>query len=784
LAFAILLTAFTIPSPTAAAVIHTMEYAQLSFIPLDGGEPTLNSTMGELKLALDAGPDTEYLNIRAAIPGLTIEPYWIVRNLLLHDDTVGAPYEEYALRFPLDVLGVESGMLVGSIMYGFTVAITPLLDDDYQMWAAGVPLNESAPMMHGESAIGRAGVTFDPDVFDPSVALPDSAYTPFADLSDSTIAGILGCLVGNVELDSTTTVTDKNGCVPAACANSLDWLRGSDDSIEFPGTLRDTYNKLSQLMNRNSPEGVWPEDMMQAKLDFIEAYNLPIEVKYQNRFPRRSPVSSTSGESSAVDKGAASTFPTAAWLKNEVKDHEDVEANVSYCYMYRDTLRFDGAHCVVVTGAGRSASGDWVFIKHDNDQRSATPAELKQVPSGIVTGSNGEMFWPGLGYWKTMPDNTKAFVWPRVDSVISESPKEDVTGPPGEEALPGYCTWFARTIPPNGALELDFPEAGAGRCYNTTLGRLDRTTTPPTIVVELQWNLNKGKTRTWRNDQNYPVTVFVHNDDHSPDGMDVGVHVAQVVTGTIDPGNPFDYAGFSLGGADGSAGEFSPVLLPAFVSTGPIMPGFSLADVPGRLAELGATSHLQLLRDIPVPNIYWGEMGLVVDVLAVDQAGDIHVDCPSTGLIDVLHVTAPGRYELTLGDAMGAPMFEVNLIAQNGLDIILDSLGVPSLVPAQDTAVDDGATPPRLTLAAWPNPFNPSVTLTFGLPAAGGTELAVFDLRGRRVRTLLRAELSADEHAVTWDGRDDAGHAVPAGSYLCRLTSGGERREERVTLVK
>jgi len=780
----LLLATLTIPASAPAATVHFLQFRQLSVDHLDGTPVTPFTPLGEVFLGYTAGPQTEYLNLQAVLPGYPAGPQWLVRNLLLHDDTVGSPYEELAVRFPLEAFGVEGGEPVSAIEYGYSVTAQPLLDADYADWAAATPTIVPAAMSPAWTAVGRAGTQYAGPLLDPLGSVPDSFFDVFDVLTDSTIARIIGCIMDNVELDSTTVLTDKNGCVPAGCANSLDWLRRTDPNINFPGTLRETYNKLSQMMNRNAPQGVWPEAMMQAKLDFIEAYNLPIEVKYQNRFPRSANVTSTSGESAATSHGSGSP-PTQAWLEGELADGEDVEANVNFVYIENGVAKYDGGHCVVVTGAGRTAGAGWVFIKHDSDQRSGNPGGLVQVPSGvIVDADDGEMWWPGLGYYKTLPSGAKVFVWPRVDSVISESYKSSVTGPPGSESSPGYCSWFARTIPPNGALQLDYPDEGEGRCYNTTLVRLDRTTTPPTYVIELQWNLNKGKTRTWRNDHPYPVTVYVHNDDHSPDGMDVGVHVAPVVTGAVDPGNPLVFAGFSLGGADGSRSEFAPAELGTIVDAGPIGPGFPLSSVPGHLAEFGGTRHLRLFLDGAAPNIYWDDMGLVVDVLTVLSPGTIIVDCPSTGFQGQIVVTAPGRYELVLGAAAGLPQFEVHLLAQNGLDIYLDALGVPSRVPAQETAVGDDLPPWRPTLTAWPNPFNPSVTLSFSLPQQGAVDLAVFDLRGRLVRTLLRADLAADTHAVTWDGTDDERRDVPAGAYLCRLSVGGETCEELVTLVK
>ncbi|HOX24805.1 MAG TPA: carboxypeptidase regulatory-like domain-containing protein [Candidatus Krumholzibacteria bacterium] len=88
-------------------------------------------------------------------------------------------------------------------------------------------------------------------------------------------------------------------------------------------------------------------------------------------------------------------------------------------------------------------------------------------------------------------------------------------------------------------------------------------------------------------------------------------------------------------------------------------------------------------------------------------------------------------------------------------------------------------------LATWPNPFNPRLNLTWALPAAGRLDLAVFDLRGRLVRELLRDATVADRGQVAWDGTDRTGRAVPSGVYLVRATvADGRELVRRVTLAR
>ena len=83
-----------------------------------------------------------------------------------------------------------------------------------------------------------------------------------------------------------------------------------------------------------------------------------------------------------------------------------------------------------------------------------------------------------------------------------------------------------------------------------------------------------------------------------------------------------------------------------------------------------------------------------------------------------------------------------------------------------------------------PNPGPLHTTLRFTLPAAGRAILRVYDLGGRRVRTLVEASLEAGPHAVEWNGRDDSGSRVASGPYFVELAFGGRAAAEKVTIVR
>jgi len=73
----------------------------------------------------------------------------------------------------------------------------------------------------------------------------------------------------------------------------------------------------------------------------------------------------------------------------------------------------------------------------------------------------------------------------------------------------------------------------------------------------------------------------------------------------------------------------------------------------------------------------------------------------------------------------------------------------------------------------YPNPFNPRTRLRFELPEAAVVRIAVFDILGREVRTLISAERPAGIFFLDWDARDDNGQTVSSGTYLARMEASG-----------
>ncbi|MHB9027920.1 MAG: Omp28-related outer membrane protein [Candidatus Latescibacterota bacterium] len=121
----------------------------------------------------------------------------------------------------------------------------------------------------------------------------------------------------------------------------------------------------------------------------------------------------------------------------------------------------------------------------------------------------------------------------------------------------------------------------------------------------------------------------------------------------------------------------------------------------------------------------------------------------------------------------------------NNIGPVQQAVRFPVIAPPSPIFVRENAAPVGFALTGnHPNPFNPSTTISFTLPASGPASLAIYDITGRKVRELVNGRMSAGAHSVVWDGRNTNGKAVSSGVYFSRLTQGKKAVSGRMLLVK
>ncbi|MCK4654336.1 MAG: T9SS type A sorting domain-containing protein [Candidatus Cloacimonetes bacterium] len=85
----------------------------------------------------------------------------------------------------------------------------------------------------------------------------------------------------------------------------------------------------------------------------------------------------------------------------------------------------------------------------------------------------------------------------------------------------------------------------------------------------------------------------------------------------------------------------------------------------------------------------------------------------------------------------------------------------------------------------YPNPFNPSTTISFSVSQTSSfVTLDIFNIKGQKVKTLINEALSAGQHSVVWNGKDEKGKNVSSGVYFYKLNTGNYEKTKKMILLK
>ena len=122
----------------------------------------------------------------------------------------------------------------------------------------------------------------------------------------------------------------------------------------------------------------------------------------------------------------------------------------------------------------------------------------------------------------------------------------------------------------------------------------------------------------------------------------------------------------------------------------------------------------------------------------------------------------------------------------SGVTLYNDTWSLEGISPPVPTAVAEaGGLPLKFTLGQnYPNPANPSTTITYELAIPAAVRLSVVDLLGREVRRLAEGRQPAGRHSAAWDGRDQQGRRASSGIYLYRLETPEGAEIRKLALVR
>jgi|DewCreStandDraft_4_1066084.scaffolds.fasta_scaffold00209_92 hypothetical protein len=586
---------------------------------------------------------------------------WLLQNIYLHPYSESKTEEESLfMRFNVRDLGYEPyfGMEMVYLSYRVTdrmLLTAPVIDPlEYNLYMVlDFPIN-------AEGGIYPFDIPFNPN---------QPVREKLTLNSKITSSFNHGCNVSNFDLHDQDDYGGVNGCAPAAAANSLDWLRKENKDLQYSGDLRQAYENLSNLMNRMANQGVSFEDMVRAKLDFIEMYDLPLTVVFQGYgIDKNDSIVSTSGSSSAKCQNSKDrAYPDKRWLYNMGKDKCDVE-------LWLKHSGNNAAHVVTLTG-GHIIDDSSVHItfKHDVDQEETDEDRINfwRTTAGtiqeeakldeVLGGTNGTEL--RIKNFK-LDDGTTTDV--TITGVIAECPNPNYKPRPNKVTFKHFCDNQKIIIPPKSNIVFSYLKED--RCFNSTLYTSKREPDKTRRLNEKKiavWNWNSGKERRYVNNDSVPVYVTLHNDDNksprtpSPNtpGFDIGFKIERNTSENIknpsdkllaetSPSNEEEYGGFSIGWRDSSNNEFGDVTIKDYEYKANI--GSLLSDFPKVIGPAN-TNKLTISYDIAQNNKYWSKLSFILGVSKVNASGQVMISCQTTGAFSNVNILGPNIIVVFLG---------------------------------------------------------------------------------------------------------------------------------------
>ena len=145
------------------------------------------------------------------------------------------------------------------------------------------------------------------------------------------------------------------------------------------------------------------------------------------------------------------------------------------------------------------------------------------------------------------------------------------------------------------------------------------------------------------------------------------------------------------------------------------------------------------------------------------------------------HIADDTKNAYSITDEMNGKLVGTQSISKDG-EMTMSNPNTGTIV----LTVDNGTqVPTEFALGAnYPNPFNPTTKLVIAVPMTAQVQVAVYDILGRKISTLLNEEKSAGYHTIEWNGLTDAGTQAGSGVYFVRMSSGTFTAVHKMMMMK
>jgi hypothetical protein len=249
-------------------------------------------------------------------------------------------------------------------------------------------------------------------------------------------------------------------------------------------------------------------------------------------------------------------------------------------------------------------------------------------------------------------------------------------------------------------------------------------------------------------------------------------------TGTIDPGGDDQVTvAIAAGAADLPVGTYDTQVT---FSTEPDGAGGTIRAVSLTVSPADAVLHVSPATGLAAGGVEGGPFTPSNQVYTVTNSGEVSIDFYAACTADWVTVTpgsgtiAPGGGDqvtvaiAAAADDLAAGTYTTQVTFSTEPDGTGGTTRGVTLTVGSQTVEGD-----IVITALAPNPFGEFVEIRYTLAGPAPVHARILDLRGRLVRNLGTQSGLAGDNTIVWNGQDDAGRSLPAGKYVCELTSSG-----------
>lgn len=148
--------------------------------------------------------------------------------------------------------------------------------------------------------------------------------------------------------------------------------------------------------------------------------------------------------------------------------------------------------------------------------------------------------------------------------------------------------------------------------------------------------------------------------------------------------------------------------------------------------------------------------------------------------------------KVIVGTTLSAKLWYDNIILLSDAKLIEDEEGNAQLfkMTNADNSIeiaeaDEISLPTELSISkAYPNPFNPIVNISYGLPKVADVRIVIHDLSGRKIAEHNINQQSAGWHEFNWNALDQDGQSVSSGIYLLTIQASNMVKKQKITFLK